>query len=509
MNLELRGVNILVGPNGSGKTAVLESLILLRDTLDYVKGRVVNPFQRWWGYRNVAWRHDEKHPVEISLQLDCSACSTNDIAGYLEALGVEAYGFWLEFTAKKIIEHGVRYSIVVSGVGGGFNILREELLVPGVCQYIAEPGGARLRLDEGVVRDFEARVEDFASLAARTISLEKGEPRERVERVAAGCLREAPGAYRGWLSSSLKRFLRGVEVSAEPRGLLQLYVERERMSTVWVDIADEAEARLLGLLENIEPVTPPEELVACISRRLGLGAGEVAELLGSALEEYIQWLLGRIAVLVYAAVLIVGGVIDGVVVLRTLDYASIRSPQPLVAEERLREDGSNLVSVMFRVGRGRVPEDITVVLASVLNAGEVTGFFEPTPDGRLVLKLVVDGVELLPPSIPEGAWKTMALMTAVLSGASVIAVDEFENSLHPAAQELLLEELRRSGATVLVATHSPTVIDAAKSLDEIILLELKGGETRVSRVEDAGRLAERLRELGLTPSEAILYHVEV
>ena len=99
----------------------------------------------------------------------------------------------------------------------------------------------------------------------------------------------------------------------------------------------------------------------------------------------------------------------------------------------------------------------------------------------------------------------MAIMAALLSGSSLVAVDEFENSLHASAQELLLEEIRRSIPTAVIATHSPVVVDAASSLDEIAVVELEAGETRVRRVRDAKRLAEKLRELGVTPSEALLY----
>ncbi|BES81719.1 hypothetical protein [Pyrodictium abyssi] len=59
--------------------------------------------------------------------------------------------------------------------------------------------------------------------------------------------------------------------------------------------------------------------------------------------------------------------------------------------------------------------------------------------------------------------------------------------------------------TAIVATHSPVVVDAAKSLDEVALVEIEAGETKVRRVRDPERLAEKLRELGVTPSEALLY----
>ena len=75
-----KSLTILVGPNGSGKTAIIESLLLLlRDVLDYLRGRTANPFLRWWGYGNAAWMHDESTPIELSITLDCSMCERENL----------------------------------------------------------------------------------------------------------------------------------------------------------------------------------------------------------------------------------------------------------------------------------------------------------------------------------------------------------------------------------------------------------------------------------------------
>ncbi|MEM4875682.1 MAG: AAA family ATPase, partial [Thermofilaceae archaeon] len=46
-------VTVVAGPNGSGKTALVEALELLKEVQDWAKGRTANPFSKWWGYRNV------------------------------------------------------------------------------------------------------------------------------------------------------------------------------------------------------------------------------------------------------------------------------------------------------------------------------------------------------------------------------------------------------------------------------------------------------------------------
>jgi len=72
-------------------------------------------------------------------------------------------------------------------------------------------------------------------------------------------------------------------------------------------------------------------------------------------------------------------------------------------------------------------------------------------------------------------------------------------------QEYLLDEIRRSGVTAIITTHSPVPIDYARDLREILILENTGYETKATRVENVEELSEKLRKLGITTSEAILY----
>ena len=112
LTLELMPVTILVRPNGSGKTAVIEALLLLRDILGYLEGRVANPFLRWWGYRNIAWKHREDQPIELRVVIDCSRCSLEQLKEYTQSLRVHINEESLEH-----LKRGVDYSIVIGGAG--------------------------------------------------------------------------------------------------------------------------------------------------------------------------------------------------------------------------------------------------------------------------------------------------------------------------------------------------------------------------------------------------------
>lgn len=86
-------------------------------------------------------------------------------------------------------------------------------------------------------------------------------------------------------------------------------------------------------------------------------------------------------------------------------------------------------------------------------------------------------------SAPNGLILAMLHLTAVASAArgGIVAIDEFENGLHPKAIADLVERLRdRSDAeklTILLATHSPTVMNEfQREKEQVFVLEVEQGK---------------------------------
>jgi len=410
----------------------------------------------------------------------------------------------------------VEYRVVLSGAGGGFRIVGERLCIRGFGCATLEGGRLTLTVERKALEDLAgdaARLLEFVVVPFRKLA-EAAKLLGILEACTASVGDVVKATGREVVDLAVSLFEKGVDVG--PIGLrsfVELYVEKGRYPTLLAG----AGALISGELDSLVNVLvggsgkfreAVKRYLSCIAERSGLSIdlNETADrIVEDMARTLVKLLASRVTAVFYTAALEAGMFIDGIRVVRMLDYRAMRQPRPLEPGEALLEDGSNLVTVLFNIGRGRLPDEVAAVVAAVLGAGEVSGFFEATADGRLVLRLVVDCLSLAPPSVPEGAWKAMALMAAALSGATVLAVDEFENSLHASAQELLLEELRRSVPTVIVATHSPTVVDAARSLEEIAVVELEAGETRIKRVANPRELAEKLRRLGLAPSEALLY----
>ena len=148
LHVALSKINIVVGPNGSGKTSLVEALYLFKLVLDYIRGRVANPFVFWWSYRDAVWSHDEKLSVELGIEF--SAAWRPEKSYIREALRKD-------MGAEQVELNSVEYRVVVTGRGGGFRIVEEKLRIPELDFVLtsrrgvssAKIGGVESRVEEG------------------------------------------------------------------------------------------------------------------------------------------------------------------------------------------------------------------------------------------------------------------------------------------------------------------------------------------------------------------------
>ena len=131
--------------------------------------------------------------------------------------------------------------------------------------------------------------------------------------------------------------------------------------------------------------------------------------------------------------------------------------------------------------------------------------FELTPDSRLFMKVIEKNLELYPPMISDGLYKILAILTALDCEHSILVIDEIENSLHPEAIELIIDELKNNDKQVIITTHSPAVIDIVDPADLLIIERDNEGCSKARRIKNPQKLKQRLHELGITVSEGWLY----
>jgi predicted ATPase len=191
-------------------------------------------------------------------------------------------------------------------------------------------------------------------------------------------------------------------------------------------------------------------------------------------------------------------------ILYPLNIRLMKIPQALRREETLKEDGTNIASVYHTIylKEGKIPEQIYNPLTMVFPKIDVRPHI--TDDGRVMIKFLEDGLELLPPNTSDGFYKILTLLTAIYLKPPLLIIDEIENSLHPSTLELILDTIGLGDTQAIITTHSPVVVDMT-DLSNIILVDKEHGESKFKRIKDPEKIKEFLIKKGITFSEGWIY----
>ncbi len=417
--VELGKFNVLVGPNASGKTNLIEVFKLLRKI--YVE-KDTNPFLEWWGYNNVIWGGKEELPITVGMLFD-----------------VDGYDVYFETT--------------FTGTGGSFRILREVLEAKGYFKI--EKIGLIIRASHN------------AEFVERAFSkLETVETSERLTR-----------AYDYFVRLNTQELL---YFEAQ---LPLSYAEKTLLSWPWRSLAiyDKSHeiAYVITQTEDDKPILPIVSPV--VQNKKWDRTPLVFEL---------DWILRK--------------TILSPLFLRQVYIRKIKEPKFPRKEKTLSDDASNLIPLLYNIWlrEGRLPNEIAKPLSIAFPDTSV--FFQLTEDGRVMMKVFEGNLELAPPSISDGFYKTLAILTAAYLKPPLLIIDEIENSLHPETLELILDVLRGSESQVIITTHSPVVVDMTEPSD-LILVDKAEGESRFVRIRDPEKIKKFLNEKGITLSEGWLY----
>lgn len=107
----------------------------------------------------------------------------------------------------------------------------------------------------------------------------------------------------------------------------------------------------------------------------------------------------------------------------------------------------------------------------------------------------------------DGTLRVLGILLAVfqVSPSTLIAIEEPEASIHPAALDVLVDILKagaRSKTQILITTHSPDLIDNSNIEDnEILAVESVKGNTIIAPI--AGIPRNMIKEHLYTPGEML------
>jgi predicted ATPase len=159
-----------------------------------------------------------------------------------------------------------------------------------------------------------------------------------------------------------------------------------------------------------------------------------------------------------------------------------REGSSLGGDLRLLEDGRNLFSVLMNWRNRRdYRERWTLVTETLRDC--FPGLFEDFsfPIAANIVSCEVHtprNTTLTPALLPDGFLVALLHLCAVASAqpGGVIAIDEPENALHPYAIRRLMDVFREwsdaHDVTILLATHSPVILDTFKELpDKVFVME--------------------------------------
>jgi predicted ATPase len=434
-------LTIIVGANGSGKTALAEAFELLTSTIEWAMGRTTNPFLKWWGYDKVVWRHDENTPIILGLELEYKN-KDECVKEFCREPPFE----------PCIAPTRISYEIYITGKEGRFQILKESLRAQG--------NGLDVSIDtnkgELTVTMSKETFEKMFKNVAPTLTLKSDSLRLSVKLKA---IQEIKPLITSGTSSFIPSYF------------------------ILFD------ALFHTFKENLDDFVK-------IIREQTTGKKVTKRNIRSLLEYFTDY----IAQYLSETINVIRNFINNITVIKIIDWKTISEPQRLTKQDRLMPDASNFVPFLYTVTEGSISESLVEALKyAFIGVQDLRLSFGVTEDGRVFLKLVADGVTLTPASIPSGVLKTLIIESLLLRGASVIVIDEFENSLHPELQQFLMDEFRSHNAFVILTTHSTVPLDYAKSVDEVVVLRLEGGETRVYRL--GKEVEEKLEKHRMTLSE--------
>ena len=196
----------------------------------------------------------------------------------------------------------------------------------------------------------------------------------------------------------------------------------------------------------------------------------------------------------------------GYPLLDTRPQALTRLPQVVRRDAELAPDGSNLASVLYTLQsteeRSVAYNEICATLSAAFPEFRELRFPPEGGDGRILLRWVEKGQKYGRSSfdLSDGTLSFLYLATLLLGPkpSLLICIDEPEVGLHPHAIRLVAEMLQAAAerTQLVVATHSPILVDAVKPEQVVIVEKGEDGATQFRRL-DAEELKEWLKEFSL------------
>jgi ABC-type uncharacterized transport system ATPase subunit len=469
------GVNLLVGPNGAGKTNILESIYFFSKALsrsELLKIPYAPHLPRYWSPEDVFREKRVENPLGFEILFRIVRRRDEELTKH-----------YVKFSTKFMISHE-RSSVEPAYASLDWGIVKFEIDKNEVRTYVNSSYVDKyLEIVEEVLRRKEEVLpmpppprlkRELESLAGKIAELKKFAidlKHERYLLLNSSNLRE----------TSLRRFL------VDPFVYCIGYYRHTRRA---MDLF------MLSIRHLME--FPPGVLLPVPIEWRPASSGEFR---GSRLSPLMRFTLNLDEIITW---------LEGCILLKHPDIGAISEPQPFVGGGRLDVRARNLPQTLYHLFAERRGMELVETIEDALKKvfGDIIGdvALEPRSSvGRVFFVIKERGIELPPTNIADGLIKVLAIAAAVNLNPSILLIDELENSLHAKALKYVYDLLNSLEVPVLVATHSPVIVDLASPERTIVVSRSPEAGTIVECFERPEALRERLNELGVAFSDYIFY----
>jgi predicted ATPase len=199
-----------------------------------------------------------------------------------------------------------------------------------------------------------------------------------------------------------------------------------------------------------------------------------------------------------------------------LNPDAIRDLQSPDAGELLLRDGGNIASVLgrlkqrFPASKTRIEGYLSSVVPGIVSVDSVVLGPKETLEFRQNVQGGKHSWKFSAASMSDGTLRALGILVALFqtpnntTSPSLIAIEEPEVALHPAAADVLRDALMEASETrqVLASSHSPDLLDSKTIEPEfLIAVTATAGTTRLAPIDKAG--LESIRDHLYTPGELL------
>lgn len=454
LKIELsKGPNVLVGANASGKTNILEAIDFLRHAL--TEARRKTPYRphlpKYWRALDIIYGKNPSLPIRIGLE----------------------FSYYWPALRRRLRRNSSRQRPY------------RQTRVSFIAEFTYSPTEDTLEHTRLLVEIGKTRKTSLTIIGKRKLILEAPRINERISKI-------------------LERLNPKQREQIEVYGNKVIYTSPPETTMTMIDV--------VSLIEQIETRVRMEEK----ARERIVRGEEYVFPFGPILYEfdYSPTVTPQGALLknvlpsppnpINIIYITIPEMLSRIVLLRHPDIGALSEPRKIMGGDRLDERARNLPEVLFsyRGSRGEDPPRLRRALKTMFP----NIFIAPkVVHGNIVLFAEEGDLELAPPNLPDGLFKFVSLMLALDLEPTLLLVDEIENSMHARLIEYVIDEFSSLSIPVLLATHSPTVIDLV-GMDRILVVRrdpISG--TIVKRPSSIKELVSRLESEGITISDHMIY----